>query len=297
MRNLKSSKIIFRISTIFLVALLIVQISAQVKVAEKEDYSLEKASEEFEIRKIKIQAELSELQNHDWAGEYSVNSQILLLAPKSGFVYFMSGGDYDKNWKNSIVNYGTVEFSNEKIKLIPELSYKEEILPGFSSGLFPVLWSARHYLIGGDEFIKFANAVNIGYEPSFAIGGLSNHFFLRKGDIEKKVTGKPNLPEQYRNYLLEKPLRGKISAIKDTKIEQDGSQRQRKSNVIINVGRSSGVKEGMDFLVYDPRRISDEIKIIKVENDWSEGVIIQTYLESKIPSIGWKISTSLKDIK
>lgn len=253
----------------------------------------EKSQVEFESRKSNIQEELIQLKAHEWAGEYTVSSiKIIYLAPKSGFAFFLrkSFGEYR-------YNYGKLELPNRKIILIPEIS-GWEILPSISSGLFPVLWGDRHYLIAADEMVDFINAVNISYEPSFAFAGLSNHFFLKKGDIYKKVTGKPNIPEQYRSYLLEKPIKGKITTVVSSKLEQDDDRQQRNTRVILNVGRNHGVFEGMKFLIYSPRRISaDDFKITKIEADSSEGVIIQTYLKGKIPSVGWKVSTSLKDIK
>lgn len=253
---------------------------------------------EFSVRKDKIQTELSRLQTNEWAGEYNVHGLFLFLAPKAGFAFYMSGGDYDANWENFLLNYGTIQFSETKIKLTPELPNKEEVLPSYSTELLPILWDERHYLIPADEVVEFINYVNIGYEPSFAFAGLSNHFFLKKGDIEKKVVGKPNIPEQYRGYLLEKPIKGKITTIKNSKLEQDGDRQQRNTEIILNVGKNNGVFEGMKFLIYSPRRISaDDVKITKVEDNHSEAIVIQTYLKEKTPSVGWKVSTSLKDIK
>jgi len=252
---------------------------------------------EFSVRKDKIQAELSGPQTNEWTGEYRVHSLLLFLASKSGFAFYMSGGDYDANWENFLLNYGAVQFSEKKIRLMPELPSKEEILPGYSTQLLPVLWGKRHYLIPADEIIEFINAVNIGYEPSFAFSVLRNHFFLKKDDIDKKVVGKPSLPERYRSYLFEKPIRGKITTVKDSQIEQDGNQQQRKTKVVLNIGKNKGVFNGMEFIIYSPHRISDKVKITKVKESSSEGFIIQTYLKSEIPSFGWKVSTSLKDIK
>ena len=291
MNSILKIKNLFLVLSFLLIALSFAKINAQSR------YSKE-IQAEFSVRKDKIQTELSGLQTNEWAGEYSVHGLFLFLAPKSGFAFYMSGGDYDANWDNFLINYGTVQFSETKIKLTPELPNKEEVLPSYSTELLPILWSERHYLIPADEIVEFINYVNISYEPSFAFAGLSNNFFLKKGDIEKKVVGKPNIPEQYRSYLLEKPIKGKITTVKDSKLEQDGNRQQRNTQVILNVGRNNGVFEGMKFLIYSPRRISaDDVRITKVEADSSEGVIIQTYLEEKVPSVGWKVSTSLKDIK
>jgi hypothetical protein len=264
-------------------ALSLMEVRAQVT-------DLEKSRIEFESRKAKIQEELSELKNHEWAGEYTLSSQILFIAPKSGFAYFLS-----KNLWEARYNYGNVELFNGKIKLIPEIS-GWEVLPSISSGLFPVSWGERHYLIATDEVVDFVNSVNIGYEPSSRLS-LGSGFFLKRGDEYKSVSGKPNIPEQYRSYLLEKPIKGKLITIKNSQIEQDENQRQRTTTVILNVGRNKGVLEGMKFLVYRPRRASSDVKVTKVESDWSEGVVIQTDLEGKVPAVGWKVSTSLKDIK
>jgi hypothetical protein len=65
--------------------------------------------------------------------------------------------------------------------------------------LFRIKWGRRTYLIGEPEFKPFCESINFGWEPAKDWSG----FYLLKGDINKSTSGKPDLPEKWKPYLLE----------------------------------------------------------------------------------------------
>jgi hypothetical protein len=105
--------------------------------------------------------------------------------------------------------------------------------------LVPVSWGARHYLLAKEEIPEFCSAIHNGDEPGrqLPLGGFQGLFWLRAGDERKPVRGWPNLPAEWRDYLLATPIEGSII------------QSRYGKSVMINVGRRHGLRPGM--LLYD----------------------------------------------
>jgi len=113
----------------------------------------------------------------------------------------------------------------------------------------PVGWDGRSYLIPEDSLLGFCNAVNSGVEPRPGSDGPDYNpslhdgyfgsFYLRKGDEEKKVSGLPQLPEKWRNYLLKRPAEGEVLSF----ITSD--------EAVVTVGSQQGLKVGMRLFVSD----------------------------------------------
>src|SRR5256885_5650535 len=174
------------------------------------------ASEEQTKR---IQLELRHLKNHDWAGEYFFGDGLgvnvsLALAPDSGFVFSWRGclGLYD-------LNYGEVEFSDGTIKLRFKYPNKRVGFEGIAPEFLPVRWGKRRYLVALDRMVDFTNAINAGTEPNTLFGGQSGRFLLRRGDEKGQVAGQPNIPAEYRSYLLASPIKAKISSVQQTNVK------------------------------------------------------------------------------
>jgi len=157
----------------------------------------------------KILAEVKRLGEHEWAGEYyagdglGVNTSVA-MAPNSGFVFEWHGclGLYDRN-------YGAVTWTNGRIRLSFTFENQRNGFQGIAQEFIPISWGSRHYLVPGDEVIGFCNNINQGLEPR---AGGRGFYLLRKGDENKEVTGFPKLPDEYRSYLLGKPIEAIISA-------------------------------------------------------------------------------------
>lgn len=126
--------------------------------------------------------------------------------------------------------------------------------------LLPVKWSERVYLIYETDLQDFSNAINLGLEPRAALGTeiYYGSFFLREGDEEKSVSGKPSLPSEWQSFLLSKPVTGNIIAI-----EEQGEDKI----ATIDKGSQDGLRVGMKLVVegQEPTPWSTEGLILSVE--------------------------------
>jgi hypothetical protein len=77
----------------------------------------------------------------------------------------------------------------------------------------PIRWGERVYLIPSDGIVRFCDAINSREEPRKRADG---RFFLRLNDWEKEAKGKPELPEEFMPYLLDKPVDAVIVSVKET---------------------------------------------------------------------------------
>ena len=175
---------------------------------------------------------------------------------------------------------------------------RKEMFRGDSSGeverefkYLPIDWSERIYLIGESELKNFANAINLGIEPRSSLISRDDFspwygsFYLRSGDEQKKVSGKPNLPEEWLSFLLGKPLTATVISIQNVEKRQFVTI----STVTINKGSKDGLKVGMRFVTKDEVPSQwDATEIISVEKDKAR---IQARTELKI---GDRLNTKYK---
>src|SRR5258706_2821829 len=244
-----------------------------------------RANANLETRKKQIQQELKSLKLDSWAGEYyygdgeGVNVD-LSLAPKSGFTFTWNGclGLYD-------MNYGDVVESGGKIRLVFKLPNEQKPFEGIATEFLPIVWGERHYLIPADDVVKFANAINAGFEPR---DGAWGEFFLRREDVPNPATGSPSLPLEYAEYLLKHPIDAEISSIKNSRSKES----ERLTTVLLNVGAPEGVKKGMEFYLYAPSGLYASATVTDVNDTDSEAEISQCCGDKAgPPAIGWKLST------
>jgi hypothetical protein len=244
-----------------------------------------KSKANLEAEKTLIRQELETLKAHPWAGHYYYGDGLgvnvdLSVAPKSGFAFTWNGclGLYD-------LNYGDAVETDGRIRLVFKLPNERKGFQGIAREFLPVVWGDRHYLIPFDEVVKFANAINAGFEPRGTAWG---EFLLRRDDVSKSASGFPNLPPQYSEYLLKQPIEAEISAVKENRMQNSG----RVTTVLLNVGSTQGVKKGMEFFVYAPSTVFESATITRVDSSSSEAEIFQC-CDDKAgpPSLGWKLST------
>jgi hypothetical protein len=112
------------------------------------------------------------------------------------------------------------------------------------NNLLPVTWGKRQYLVSTEQAIAFCNAVNLGEEPRDSEYG---DFALREGQHELAVTGMPEVPKEWSQYLLKDPVLGEV-------IEMLPDSKAR-----INVGRKQGLRVGMKLVPIEERYITMEI--------------------------------------
>jgi hypothetical protein len=78
-------------------------------------------------------------------------------------------------------------------------------------------WGAREYLVPENDgpesgFETLCNAINAGNEPRDHNGGLEK-IYLRHGDWEKPVSGKPKMPLRWTQRLLPNPIVGTLISV------------------------------------------------------------------------------------
>jgi hypothetical protein len=66
------------------------------------------------------------------------------------------------------------------------------------------------YLIPTNEMVEFCSDVNQGSEPR---QGNHGEYYVRRGDADKSVAGKPAVPDQWNKFFLNQPVRGKITEL------------------------------------------------------------------------------------
>jgi hypothetical protein len=247
-----------------------------------------------EDRKHAVLVEIKKLPNHAWAGDYYAGdgtgvNRFLAIAPQAGFVFEWRGclGMYDRN-------YGKAEEVDGTLNL--EFTFKNERkgLRGVAPALVPVAWGERRYLVPTGEMIDLCNAVNQGTEPRDSKYG---RFLLRVGDEKKKVRGLPEVPAEYKPYIVAKPITAKISSVGSIKTRTDSDLkefRRREVDVTIDAGRQSGVFVGMELSVTNPSHVLDDVTIAKVEETHSSGTIVQLFSKDDaepLPEVGWQLSS------
>lgn len=254
--------------------------------ADKHSEKAEKTAAEY---RKSIQAELKALKNHEWAGEYHEGDGLgvnvsLILAPKSGFLFEWHGclGLYDRN-------YGTVSVDKGMIHLAFTFPNKRKGFQGIAPEFILIAWGERKYLIPSDDIIGFCNGVNYGSEPRKRMHG--SHL-LRIGDEQKEVEGFPDVPAEFKPYLLNHPIEAEIVAIGQYKTRLSVSDWKFKDTpVVLNRGKSHGLLEGMRLHVVKPDNVFESVEIVKIEDEQSEGIMTQTGEEVTGPQVGWKMST------
>jgi hypothetical protein len=240
-------------------------------------------------KREKILAEIKKLGDREWAGEYyagdglGVNTSVA-IAPNSGYVFEWHGclGLYDRN-------YGTVGWTNGRIRLSFTFENQRKGFQGIAPEFVPISWGSRRYLIPADDLVDFSNSVNGGREPR--TGSHGSHL-LRRGDEKKKVTGFPNVPDEYKQYLLAKPIEATIVAVGvHTTRPSVVDWKFKDTPVTLDAGSKQGLRVGMELVVTKPRDKVETVRITKVEETRSEAIMTQAGEEEPGPKVGWRLST------
>lgn len=296
---MSSIRILF-FTAFFLFCLAIFIPPAKAQVAGEDPRFSEKSVADGAIREARIKEEIKSSKVNDWAGEYHYGDGLginvfLMIAPKSGFTFTWVGcmGVYDRN-------FGDVVFTDDKITLVFTYPNIREGFQGIAPELVPVLWGERHYLIPANGFVRFANAINGGYEPATGFRTFGTSFLLKQGDKEKSAFGRPQMPAEFQHLLLVRPIRAKTVTVGESRIDVDGydpARKNRITQIVVSAGRSTGAFVGMELHVISPSRIWETAIITKVGELSSEAEIAQSGLNEPAPSVNWKFSTNSHDHK
>ena len=236
-----------------------------------------------------IRQEISQLKNHEWAGDYYEGDGMgenvsLLIAPKHGYVFEWHGclGLYDRN-------YGGVTVMNGRLQLSFTFTNKNEGFEGIAEQFIPIRWGERVYLVPTKEIVGFCNEVNSGSEPRRELHG---RYLLRRGDEKRPATGDPAIPVEYQSYLLKRPIEAEITKIgKVVTRPSKADFKFKDTTVTINSGKSRGLRQGMELYVTDPHDLVQTVEIVSVNDLESQGVITQIGEDDPAPKAGWKLST------
>ncbi len=271
--------------------------------ADFETY-LEQYSEETEsvVTQIcaQIKAEALALGSDHWAGEYEATcgpqwSRALFVAPKAGCAFISVGcmglhgqGRYDRN-------YGEATYVDGHIRLSFKYRNTREGYAGIAEDLIPVPWGERQYLIPSEEMISFCNRVNGGMEPRIPLTD-DGHAFLRRGDDRRKVSGMPQVPQEYRKYLLATPVEADLVTVGTY---TDGWNAEAlyevaKASATIDSGSVSGLLPGMRLHAKQPKEAHESwITLTAVGLKSSRGILTTAEASSTTPKPGQRFSTQL----
>jgi hypothetical protein len=134
--------------------------------------------------------------------------------------------------------------SQEKIK-----RQDGEEFNAFIANLTRVRWGDRRYLIPDKQLLAFCNTVNQGEEPRDSDWG---EFYMGEGHEKIKVSGLPDLPKPWNQYVLEAPVRGKV-------VEYLPDMMAR-----VDIGRKDGLRAGMELVPSEEEFFSDQ-EIVTLE--------------------------------
>ncbi|MCL2623137.1 MAG: hypothetical protein FWD31_05650 [Planctomycetaceae bacterium] len=256
------------------------------------DRGREKLSKENQVavreRSQKVKAELAALHGHPWAGTYHIIIHLgehctLDIAPDAGYAYTCFSSDQVDENGNLLCdqNYGSVTWENGYLKFSHTLASDGNDFAS-STEFIPIAWEKRLYLVPANKVIDFCNAVNARY-PLFA-------FLLRNDFKTKPDTGVPEVPEEFKPYLLDDPVEGEITAVGETREFLKISAQVKETLVTISKGSQDGILPGMTFWVTKPDKIFYPITLTEVAEMESVGIIEQPITETT-PQVGWSIST------
>jgi hypothetical protein len=186
-------------------------------------------------------------------------------------------------------NYGAVTSDKGKLRLSFTFPNKRKGFQGIAEELIPIAWGDRKYLVPSDDIVGFCNKVNDGSGPRKGVHG--SHL-LRRGDEEKEVTGFPNVPEEFKAYLLARPIEAEIIGVgKYTTHPSVCDWKFKETPVTLNCGKNKGLLTGMELHVIQPDDIVESVVVKEVGEEQSEAVMTQIGEEEAGPQIGWKLST------
>ena len=263
------------------------------------DNGIEKLSRknqaEVKKRMKAIKAELAKLKDHPWAGVYAHGMHPgaymeIAVAPKAGFAYTYKSTDLFYGGGPALFNqnYGKATWEDGRLKLSPSLADDDRTdgqdYDPFSTEFVLIPWGDQLCLIPADRIINFCNAVNSGFVICFF---RDFHYGTRR------PTEKPDVPEEFKPYLLEKPIEGQVISVGETKEYRERSWTTKETVVKVDKGSQDGILPGMEFYVTSPEKIFAPIKLTQVSETESEGIIKQDNVKQETPQIDWTVSTSL----
>jgi hypothetical protein len=151
--------------------------------------------------------------------------------------------------------------------------------------LLVIKWGDRTYLMDNKQFASFIDAINLGFEPRDVDGyrPLYGFIFLREGDENKSVQGRPPLPNEFLANLLPAPITATV--VKLETVDQ-------KSIATIDRGSADGLRNEMPMVQVEPKSFYyDSYWIISVDVHSAK---VQVFGDVKV---GDQLSTRVSDVR
>lgn len=165
---------------------------------------------------------------------------------------------------------GKSSLANGRIELAPAARMQPKTL-------LPIHWGDRIYLVESDKFMEFCNEINAGNEPRDEAQGAA---FLRSGDEKKDVSGVPLLPSPWNDFILQKPLQGKIIRVIGQAAE-------------VNLGAADGLKPGMALSGWG--KTGADVTLLRVKSTTKDTALLEMegmeHLSADERQLLWRIDT------
>ena len=187
------------------------------------------------------------------------------------------GGELDEH------NKGKYYRKNSLVKLVVQKRrFERKAYHSRDVRYFHVIpWGKRTYLIADEQMISFCNSVNSGFDERRIATG---RYYIKRGGMDHSVKGYPVVPRKYNDYILKRPIAGFISRTRTT-----GKGRMRVVEAQVTVGKSNGLKKGMELYTSFNYGFCT-LYLIKIGED-SSVVRVREFSDERMPEVGTKIST------
>lgn len=156
---------------------------------------------------------------------FATTSDSVTLKEVAGDYYFGDGlgvkcsitlvaaGRFTFKWDGCLGTYGWNEgtaYTRDGVLHLAPQNPNPRGFGGTPTEFYPVRWGDRLYLIPTNDIVQFCCEFNQGSEPR---AGIHQSYYLRIGDADKGVSGKPAVPKQWTKFFLEQPVQGKITEL------------------------------------------------------------------------------------
>jgi hypothetical protein len=168
---------------------------------------------------------------------------------------------------------GTVKQEGRRIKLISESPLASSSKKKNELELLVIQWGKRVYLIEPAQMIAFCNWVNSGRPQRD--GNPRGRWYYKASDNDINANGLPDIPKEFGEYLLRKPVLGKIKEIhkrkKDVFVPGLGDLADGVP-VSLNIGYKHGLRVGMELFVNN-KDVRISVYVLVVTKESSTGFI------------------------
>lgn len=207
------------------------------------------------------------------AGEYSYGNGLdlnctLEISPDGRFLYKQCSFE-------AVLDQASGEVALEGGRLILKPEKPHDSWPrGTSQILIPVSWDQRLYLIPQNDIAGFSNQVNRGLEP--VSRGSMGSYYLREGDWDRPATGKPDLPKEWRERILDEPVIGLVAG------------RDPLNRWIISLGKNYGVYDGMELSAWAPGLLQF-VTLLVTETGTDSSAVALVGAPPELSVLGWTV--------